>query len=191
MAVPVLPDFLDNPVDQAAERLLGCFLERRLDGERVLARIVETEAYDQEDEGSHTFRGPTPRNEVMFGEPGHLYVYFTYGMHHCCNVVTGDAGHGSAVLIRAIEPVEGIELVETRRGMAGPAATNGPAKLCQALDIDLTLNGHDLRTEPLRLLEGTLDSGETVRRTTRIGITKAADRVRRFLVDGNRYISRG
>lgn len=155
-----------------------------------MVRIVETEAYDQDDEASHAFVGMTARNEVMFGESGHLYVYFTYGLHHCCNVVSGHAGHGSGVLIRGVEPVEGVELIEARRGMSGPAATNGPGKICQALGIDLALNGHDLRREPLRLHEGKLDGDESVTRTTRIGISKAADRHRRYYVTGNRYVSR-
>lgn len=184
------PDFLEDPVESVAERLLGCFLERELDGRRLLVRIVETEAYDQDDPAAHTFRGPTPRNEVMFGESGRLYVYFTYGMHHCCNVVTGGPGVGSAVLIRAVEAVEGADLIESRRGMPGPRATNGPAKLCQALDIDLALNGHDLRESPLRLLSGELDPGERIERGPRIGISKATELIRRYHVSGNPYVSR-
>jgi DNA-3-methyladenine glycosylase len=184
------PHFLGLPAEQVAERLLGCELERNLDGQTVIVRIVETEAYDEMDEASHTFRGRTPRNEVMFGEPGHLYVYFTYGMHYCCNVVCGPHGHGAAALIRAVEPVEGVELIERRRGMSGRAATNGPAKLCEGLGIDLELNGHDLRTEPLVLRDGGLSDGESVARTRRIGITRAADRIRRYLIAGNPYVSR-
>lgn len=186
----MFPDFLDSPADLAAERLLGCFLERGVGADRILVRIVETEAYDEGDAASHTFRGRTPRNEVMFGEPGHLYVYFTYGMHHCCNVVTGPAGHGAAALIRGVEPVEGMDRIEEARGMTGPKATNGPAKLCVAMGIDLALNGHDLRQAPLRLLTGTIGPGESVTRTTRIGITRDADLVRRFYVTGSRYVSR-
>ncbi|MCB0857418.1 MAG: DNA-3-methyladenine glycosylase [Solirubrobacterales bacterium] len=184
------PDFLDLAADQVAEGLLGCEIERKLDGETVVVRIVETEAYDEMDEASHTFRGRTPRNEVMFSEPGHLYVYFTYGMHYCCNVVCGPAGHGAAALIRAVEPVEGVESIERRRGIPGKAATNGPAKLCEGLGIDLEMNGHDLRREPLVLRERQLSDGEIVARTTRIGITRAADRVRRYLIAGNPYVSR-
>jgi len=186
----VLPDFLDNPVESVAERLLGCHLERMIDGRRVLVRIVETEAYDEGDEASHTFRGRTPRNEVMFGEAGFLYVYFTYGMHYCCNVVTGHEGHGSAVLFRAAEPVEGTDLIEARRGVTGLNATNGPAKLCQALGIDLDLNAHDLQKPPLRLLEGGLEPGETVSKSTRIGLTKAVELNRRYYITGNPWVSR-
>jgi DNA-3-methyladenine glycosylase len=184
------PDFLDGPVEEVAERLLGCRFERILDGQRVVVRIVETEAYDQGDAASHAFGGKTARNGVMFGGPGHLYVYFTYGLHYCCNVVTGVEGHGSGVLIRAAEPIEGAGLIEERRGMSGPKATNGPAKLCQGLDIDLAMNGHDLQREPLRLLDGQLAAGETAVRSTRIGISKAADLVRRYFIAGNPFVSR-
>jgi DNA-3-methyladenine glycosylase len=184
------PDFLENPAEAVAERLLGCLLERTIDDERMLARIVETEAYDQEDAASHSYKGRTARTEVMFGPAGHLYVYFTYGMHYCCNVVTGQPGYGSAVLIRAVEPLEGTELMEERRGLGGKNLTNGPAKLCQALGIDFGLGGHDLREEPLRLLNGELLPEETATRTTRIGITKAADLTRRFYVTGNPFVSR-
>lgn len=186
----MFPSFLNEPVDIVAEKLLGCFLERTIDGERVLVRIVETEAYDQEDAASHSFRGPTSRNEVMFKEGGHLYVYFTYGMHYCANVVTGQSGYGSGVLIRAVKPIEGVEIIEQRRGQRGVTATNGPGKICQALGIDLTLGGHDLRQEPLRLLQGELQLGEDVVKTTRIGITKEAERIRRFYIAGNPYVSK-
>ncbi len=186
----MFPDFLNEKVDIVAEKLLGCFLERTLNGEKLLVRIVETEAYDQEDAASHSFRGRTARNEVMFKEGGHLYVYFTYGMHYCANVVTGKAGYGSGVLIRAVEPIEGVEIIEQRRGQKGVAVTNGPGKICQALAIDLTLGGHDLRQEPLRLLQGGLLPGEVVVKTIRIGITKEAERVRRFYIAGNPYVSK-
>lgn len=187
----MLPDFLDNPAEAVAERLLGCLLERKVGEQTILVRIVETEAYDEGDAASHTFRGRTARNEVMFGEPGHLYVYFTYGMHYCCNVACGPAGHGAAALIRAVQPLSGIELLEELRGKSGVVATNGPAKLCQALAIDLGLNGQDLRQEPLRLLAGGLEPGEEVVRSTRIGISKATELVRRYFIAGNRYVSAG
>ncbi len=161
-----------------------------MDGQRLLVRIVETEAYDQDDAAAHSFRGETPRNEVMFGEAGRLYVYFTYGMHYCCNVVSGPVGFGSAALLRAGEPVEGLELMEFNRGMNGVNVTNGPAKLCQALGIGAEFNGHDLNRGPLRLLEAGLDPGESITRTTRIGITKAAGLTRRYFITGNRFVSK-
>ena len=186
----MLPDFLNEPVELAAELMLGCHLEREVDGERSLVRIVETEAYDMDDAASHAYRGQTARNEVMFGESGHLYVYFTYGMHYCCNVVTGEPGHASAVLIRGVEPVEGIEELERRRGASGVNATNGPAKLCQALGVDLEMNGHDLREKPLRLLAGEPRGDESIERSTRIGISKATELPWRFSIAGNGFVSR-
>ena len=139
------PSFLHRDASVVARKLLGCYLVRELRDETVRVRIVETESYDQADAASHSFNGQTARTDVMFGEAGHLYVYFTYGMHYCCNVVTGKLGGGAAVLIRAVEPVKGTEILELSRGKKGVEVTNGPAKLCQALSIDKDLNGHDLR----------------------------------------------
>ncbi len=186
----MFPEFLTRPVDTVAKKLLGCFLERTIDEQKIMVRIVETEAYDQDDPASHAYGGQTNRNQVMFGESGHLYVYFTYGMHYCCNVVTGRPGYGSGVLIRAVEPVEATEVLEQRRGITGVNTTNGPAKLCQALMIDRKLSGHDLRESPLRLLYGSLLPEETITQTTRIGISKAADKLRRYYITGNRYLSK-
>lgn len=184
------PDFLEASVDDVAKKLLGCEIEREIDGQSVRARIVETESYDENDEASHSYRGERGRNAVMFKEAGHLYVYFTYGMRYCCNIVTGKVGQGSAVLIRAVEPVMGKELLEKRRAISGANATNGPAKLCQALDIDVTMNGHDLRTFPMRLFVGRLQPGETITTSPRIGISKAKDLHRRFYLTSNPYVSR-
>ncbi len=186
----LFPGFLEGPAELAAERLLGCRLVSSLGGERTVLRIVETEAYGPDDAASHSFNGMTARNEVMFGPSGRLYVYFTYGMHCCANVVTGPPGHGAAALIRGTEPLAGIEVLERRRGVSGPAAVNGPAKLCQALLIDRELNGHDLRQDPLRLVEGDTGPDEEVIRTTRIGISKATGTLHRFLIGGNRFVSR-
>lgn len=183
------PDFLNEPVDDVARKLLGCVLERQVDGQTVRARIVETESYDQDDEASHAFGGERKRNAVMFKEAGHLYVYFTYGMHYCCNVVTGFSGYGSGVLIRAVEPVVGKELLEKRRGINGINATNGPAKLCQALGIDLALNGHNLHQSPMKLCTGSLLPGESIVSSPRIGISKARDIHRRFYIADNPYVS--
>lgn len=184
------PDFLERPVDEVAARLLGCVFEREIDGRRVRLRIVETEAYDQEDEASHTFRGETKRNATMFGAAGHMYVYLTYGMHYCYNVVTGPAGHGSGVLIRAAEPLDNNDYLESRRRATGVNITNGPAKLCHALGIDMTMNGHDLRLAPMRLIAGELGKNETVVMSPRIGISKAKDIHRRFFIKDNPYVSR-
>lgn len=177
-------------MDVVAKRLLGCELIRQLDGDIVRVRIVETEAYSQEDAASHSYRGETPRTKVMFGSSGFLYVYFTYGMHHCCNVVTGLVGEGAAVLIRAVEPIEGKEILATRRPKAqGYGLTNGPAKLCQALGITTTLSGHDLRKGEIRLETGKLKGDETITQTTRIGISASKDTPWRFYITDNPYVS--
>ncbi|HSX05530.1 MAG TPA: DNA-3-methyladenine glycosylase [Candidatus Saccharimonadales bacterium] len=183
--------FLQDSPELVAPRLLGCLLVRQLHGQQLVGRIVETEAYHQTDAASHSYRGRTPRTEVMFGPPGHLYVYFTYGMHYCMNVVCGAEGEGSAVLIRAIEPLRGQTLMAQHRGgKTGPELTNGPAKACQALGIDKSWNGHDLRRSPLQLmLQPPVDPAQIVQ-TTRIGITRAVDIPWRFYLRDNAFVSR-
>lgn len=184
-------EILDQAAEVVAPRLLGCLLERQLDGQRLLVRIVETEAYDQTDVASHAYRGQKARNQVMFGPSGRLYVYFIYGLHYCCNVVTGPVGSGAAVLIRAVEPVAGSQAMGQRRaGISGVNVTNGPAKLCQALAIDHELNGHDLRQAPLRLkLQPGLEASR-VGQSTRIGLTKGGETTWRFFDRRSAYVSR-
>ncbi len=184
-------DFLQDTAEVAAPKLLGCILERRINDRLLRAKIVETEAYNELDAASHSYKGRTPRTDVMFGPAGHLYVYFTYGMHYCCNVVTGPQGTGSAVLIRALEPLEGQDIMAKRRGDRPEfELTNGPAKLCQAMGIDKRLNGHDLRHSPLKIIiQPTLSSGEIVT-TTRIGISKAKETPWRFYIRNNLYVSK-
>lgn len=184
-------DFLNGPAEAIAPRLLGCLLERRLDGRRLVGKIVEVEAYDQTDAASHSYRGRTPRTDVMFGPAGHLYVYFTYGMHYCMNVVTGPEGYGSAVLIRAIEPLEGKDVMSVNRGgKSGAELTNGPAKICYALKIDRHWNGHDLRKMPLQFIVRPPLPQTSIVRSPRVGITKAVDKPWRFYVAGNPYVSK-
>lgn len=185
----VFPVFLNEDASSVAHKLLGCYLVRHIGDHVIKAKIVETESYDQQDAASHSFNGRTARTDVMFGESGLLYVYFTYGLHYCCNVVTGAVGEGSAVLIRAVEPVEGRDFVEHHRGKTGIEVTNGPAKLCQALDIDKRLNGHNLRYFPLRLETGLPVPAKLVMEAPRIGISKARDALRRFYIRGNPYVS--
>jgi DNA-3-methyladenine glycosylase len=188
--IPKLLEVLETDASVAAKRLLGCLIERKIDGKLVQLKIVETEAYDQTDAASHSYNGRTPRIETMFGPAGRSYVYFTYGMHYCCNIVVGEAGHGAAVLIRAAEPIANAAALEKRRpGKKSVDLTNGPAKLCQALEINLDLNGHDLTLPPFKLvLQPELRHSE-VTTTTRIGISKAKDAPWRFYITDNPYVS--
>lgn len=183
-------DWLNVPAEVAARRLLSCELVREVDGRIIRVRIVETEAYDQVDEASHTFKGRNKRNDAMFKAAGHLYVYFTYGMHHCCNVVCGEEGYGSGVLIRAVEPLEGLDVIERRRGRTGVNVTNGPGKVAQALSVYITLSGHDLSGRPLQLVKKAALPAASVTVTERIGISKAVHELRRFYVTGNAYVSK-
>ena len=186
----MFPEFLDQPSHIVAPRLLGCELVRVIDGETVRVKIVETESYHQADQASHSYRGRTPRNSIMFGPSGSLYVYFTYGMHYCCNIVTGKEGEGSAVLIRAVEPISGVEFIEKRRGYSGVAATNGPAKLCKALDIDKSYNGHDLRNSPLQLVERQSLNTAQIVTSTRVGISKEKEAELRWYIKDNPFVSK-
>lgn len=152
--------------------------------------IVETEAYMATDAASHSFRGPTPRTQIMFGSPGYLYVYFTYGMHHCVNIVTGPKGSGEAVLIRAVQAVSGTELMRQRRGnKPDDQLTNGPAKFAQAFGINRKHNGEFVIGDgEFRLLPG-LKLADIVQ-TTRIGISREKEKPWRFYIAGNPYVSR-
>lgn len=181
--VPGLADRLSGPVLEVAPTLLGGVLRHETEDGAVAVRLTEVEAYaGEQDPGSHAYRGRTARNQVMFGAAGHLYVYFTYGMHYCCNVVVGETGHASAVLLRAGEVVEGVELARSRR-RNGPDRdlARGPARLCQALGIDLTCNGAFLGEGPLTLTlhEAAQAPGE-VSTGPRVGLRHAADHPWRF-----------
>ena len=161
-----------------ARELLGKALELRRPDRRLAATIIETEAYlGADDPASHSHRGPTPRSRIMFGPPGVAYVYFIYGMYHCLNAVTEPEGTGSAVLIRALDPaVTGTPSVAgwTRR------ALGGPGKLCRELGIDLGMNGWDLRSSDLRILDGPPVADAEVIVGPRVGINRAADLPLRF-----------
>ncbi len=173
---------------EVAQRLIGVTL--LVDG--VGGRIVETEAYDRDDPASHAFPGPTVRNAVMFGPPGHAYVYRSYGIHWCLNFVCREEGHGAGVLIRAIEPTEGIARMRERRGVEDlRLLCSGPGKLGQALGIDHSLNGKRLDAPPFRLLEGGHSDHPVVLAVgPRIGISKAVDKAWRFGEKGSRYWSK-
>lgn len=187
----MFPAFLDDPSDDVARKLLGCELIRTFtNGQSARVKIVETESYDQYDAASHSYRGKTPRTDVMFGPSGLLYVYFTYGMHYCCNIVTGPDGVGSAVLLRAVEPLEGEKYMAVLRHADGVNLSNGPAKLCQALAIDKQFNRHDLRQPPIELVERPAISREQIVQTTRIGVSKDTHEPKRWYIRGNLYVSR-
>ncbi|MDN5339898.1 MAG: DNA-3-methyladenine glycosylase [Euryarchaeota archaeon] len=192
------PSFYERDTVTVAKDLLGCLLVRQDEAGTTMGWIVEVEAYLRDDPAAHSYRGETPRNQAMFGPAGHAYVYRIYGLHTCFNVVTGPEGTGEAVLVRALEPAVGIELMQARRGTDDPfALASGPGKLTQALNITMDLDGTSLSDGPLQVWapESLPDRrpegwpGEIVQ-TTRIGITKAADLPLRFYLNGNRYISR-
>jgi DNA-3-methyladenine glycosylase len=156
----------------------------------VGGRIVEVEAYDREDPAAHGYRGRTPRNATMFGPPGHAYVYRSYGIHWCVNLVCEEEGSASAVLIRALEPTAGLATMRERRGVVDPRALcSGPGKLCQALAITREHDGLPLDRAPFRLTER-IDE-PAVARGERVGISKAVDRPWRYGLAGSPFLSRG
>jgi DNA-3-methyladenine glycosylase len=204
---------LSGPVLEVAPKLLGTIIRSTTAEGTVAVRITEVEAYDgPNDPGSHAYRGPTARTEIMFGPPGFLYVYFTYGMHFCMNVVVAPDGKPSAVLLRAGEVIEGIELARARRGhpptqkstfnqiKAGPIVkqrvnpdrdlARGPARLCVALGIGREGNGVDLlaKDSPIQLLDGPGFDGEPAT-GPRVGLREAADNPWRFWIPGDPTVS--
>lgn len=174
----------------AARDLLGWKLASKSpDGLVVSGYIVETEAYDMHDPASHAFGGLRKRNASMYEEAGTIYVYFTYGMHYCMNIVTGEKGHGQGVLIRALEPLEGLNIMRKRRKVQSEhQLTNGPAKLAQALGINLSHGGVKLGQGELYLEPG-IEVTEVVQ-TTRVGISRAVEQPWRFYVADNSYVSK-
>ena len=190
--------FYLQPTIVVARALLGALLVRTLPEGRLVGRIVETEAYLHDDPACHGVRElpdgslihrRTKRNAAMFGPPGHAYVYFTYGYHFLFNVVTAPDDIPEAVLIRAIEPLEGIEVMARNRGMNHlHQLTNGPGKLAQALAIDKALDGHHLAQPPLRLEPG--DPVDDIIAATRIGISRAQERLYRFYEKDNGWVSK-
>lgn len=175
-----------------APELLNMVLVRQTPEGAVRGRIVEVEAYTGEsDPGSHAFRGPTPRNAVMFGPPGHVYVYISYGTHFCMNVVTDPTGVAGAVLLRALEPLSGIEIMEVNRG-GRPLVElcNGPGKLCQAFGITLAENGADLEGSGM-WIEDDRAGSFGVGTSARVGLSRGRDLPLRFYLPGNPYVSRG
>ena len=180
---PLPRSFYDRDAERVARDLLGDLLVFRAGDDLKVGRIVETEAYlGPHDLAAHSARGRTARTEVMFGPPGHAYVYLIYGIHHCFNVVTGAEGHASAVLLRALEPVRGIE-----------GSTKGPGLLCRAMGIDRTQNGRDLVTGDLFVAEPAAREAFEVVAGPRVGVGYAgewAEKPLRFTIRGNAFVSR-
>lgn len=184
---------LAGPATVVAPSLLNKLLVVDDAGGSVGGRIVEVEAYDQNDPASHSHRGPTPRCEVMFGRAGHLYVYRSYGIHWCANVVCEGVGHGAAVLIRALEPVCGVQEQRRRRGRELERdLCSGPGKLCQALALSGDDNGIDLCRDDgrVRLLDDGLPPPASPARGPRIGISKAVENPWRWWVADSPHVSR-
>ncbi len=192
--LPAERRFFERSAREVAPDLLGYWLIRRTTQGWVGGPIVETEAYISDDAACHAACGPTARNGVMFGPPGHSYVYFIYGCHYCVNAVCMPAGTGEAVLIRAIEPRLGSEIMRMHRPVRTDQLTNGPGKLCAAMKITGELNGADLcdaasELQIVRVANGAEGLGGVVN-TTRIGITKAASLPLRFYLQGSGFVSR-
>lgn len=183
--------FFERPARVVAIELIGKVLVFRNHQDEFAGRIVETEAYGGfSDAASHAYKGKTPRNEVMFGKPAVSYVYFTYGNHHCFNVVTESEGTAGAVLIRALEPVSGIESMRKNRQTSDLyQLTSGPGKLTQAFGMTREQNGLDLTDGPLYIREHETPHFHRVVASKRIGITQAADCLLRFFEYGNPHVS--
>ncbi len=181
-----------------ANKLLGKVLVKNYGGKIYSGRIVEVEAYDgSTDRAAHTYVGKTKRNEVMFKEGGYLYVYLSYGVHYCCNVVTGTEDTGTAILIRAVEPLEGVNGMKRNRfgnkkliGKDLYQLTNGPGKLCKSFGINKNHSGVDLTGNTIYLEDSRLNKNEEIGVSKRIGITKSAHLPWRFFIKNNPYLSR-
>lgn len=190
---PLPPAFFHRDASEVARDLLGTCILSTIGAEEVVGVIVEAEAYvGPHDPASHASEriGRTSRNQSMFGAGGQAYVYRSYGVHWCLNVVTGEAGFPAAVLIRGVDPIHGIETVRHRRGGREPLCA-GPGRLCQALGVNGALDGHALREPPLRILEGWSLPDGAVAVSGRVGIRIAADWPLRFYVRGHPQVSRG
>jgi DNA-3-methyladenine glycosylase len=195
----ILPrKFYTREVKAVAKDLLGKILVNK-NGNSILAgKIVEVEAYDGKiDQAAHTFIGKTKRNEIMFNEGGYFYVYFSYGAHYCCNVVTGKKGHGTAVLIRAIEPVNGVKkMIKNRYGRdllnerERFNLTSGPGKVCQAMGINKSHYGADLTNSSIFILDSQKVRKDMIVVTKRIGIKKSIELPWRYYIKDNPYVSR-
>jgi DNA-3-methyladenine glycosylase len=191
-------DFYNRELLETAKDLLGKLFVRKINNKILAGIIVEVEAYDgRTDEAAHSFGGITKRNKIMFEDGGLLYVYFIYGIHYCCNVVTGSKGIGNAVLIRGIQPMIGIdEMLNNRFGKIkfnethNVSLTNGPAKITKAFSINKKNNGTDLCGDEIYLCNSNFSNDFEIVSTTRIGIKKSADLPWRFYIKNNPYVSK-
>jgi len=182
-------NFYSAPTLIVARKILGKHLVHRTKDGLLSGIIVETEAYiGLDDQASHARFGLTPRNRLMFGPPGFAYIYFIYGMYHCLNVVTEPPGVPAAVLIRALEPVDGLKAMMMRRRGQRRELTNGPARLCMALGIDSSLNGIDLCGDELFIENRGRETGE-ICSSPRVGVSGGRDKHWRFYIKGNRWVS--
>lgn len=192
---PMPAALLRGEARRVARRLLGALLVDATAEESVVARIVETEAYSARDPASHSYRGRTPRTEAMFGRAGLAYVYRSYGLHWCINVSCGEEGDGAAVLLRALEPIAGLAVMQRRRALpasAPPARLcRGPGNLAQAMGVTLAYTGLDLLDPagPLRMVRGATQPPAGVRCGPRVGITRAVDKAWRYYLAGNANVS--
>jgi DNA-3-methyladenine glycosylase len=191
-------EFYSRNLLPVAKDLLGKILVKKGKGRLIAGKIVEVEAYHGDyDEASHAFKGKTKRNEVVFYEGGYLYVYFTYGAHFCANVVTGKKNKGTAILLRGIEPIEGIDVM-TKNRFGRPLhndkekfnLTSGPGKLCKAFGIDKKFNGTDLTGDEIFLLDQPKLRKNEIGISKRIGITRSVDLQWRFFIKNNPFVSR-
>jgi DNA-3-methyladenine glycosylase len=183
--------FFERPAEVVARELLGTIVVSTLGGRRTTGRLVETEAYlGRDDPASHGYRDRRhAQNEALYGPPGTWYVYLSYGMHWCANLVCGPTGHASAVLVRALEPIDGLDTMRRRRGgVPDRQLCSGPGRLCQALGITRSLDGCLMRRSGVTVRAA--DALPAVVASTRIGITKAADWPLRFVVEGSSWTSR-
>jgi len=190
--------YYSKDVNTVAKKLLGKLLVHNIGRIKLAGMIVEVEAYSGKvDQAAHTYIGKTKRNKIMFNEGGYLYVYFTYGVHFCCNIVTGKKDEGTAVLIRGIEPILGIEKMKANRFSSNKIEsnkifnlTNGPGKICQAFQINKSHYGLDLTKDKIYLLEFKKIKEEEIICTTRIGIKKSIDLPWRYYIKDNPFVSK-
>jgi DNA-3-methyladenine glycosylase len=188
---PLPQSFYHRDTKIVAQELLGKLLVRRIDGQTLVGKIVETEAYIGEDDPAcHAARGKTKRTAIMYGPPGTAYIYFIYGMYYCLNAVTESEGFPAAVLIRAVEPLEGIEFMQQQRHQSGIAnLCNGPGKLCQAFVLTGAQNGLPLNSEELSIADAPPLPSSQIGTSPRIGISKGQDHMWRYFVRNNAFVS--